>query len=187
LLVADGKNADTVETDIRPDVAVGAQGGYTIRDAPQPGINSSTASRCPSRREPPSGFRTATSSPEEILRRGAQARASCRAIWAIFVANLSEFMSPEALNSIRTRRTSPSAAKASGFAASGFPEKRPALGHRNHKFTAPRLNPSEINMTGLFLKLNFDVSVLKYKGGYDVLGTIQFRYNNSLEGSGVTS
>ena len=28
------------------------------------------------------------------------------------------------------------------------------------------------------IKLNFDIAYLKYQGGYDVLGVLQFRYNH---------
>ena len=40
-------------------------------------------------------------------------------------------------------------------------------------------NPMLINFKiGRFLKLNFDLALLKYQGGYDLLGLFQFRYNH---------
>jgi hypothetical protein len=30
---------------------------------------------------------------------------------------------------------------------------------------------------GYFLKMNFDIAYLRFQGGYDVLGLLQFRFN----------
>jgi hypothetical protein len=47
------------------------------------------------------------------------------------------------------------------------------------KFNGANGNSILINFKiGRFLKLNFDVAVLKYTGGYDILGLFQFRYNH---------
>ena len=46
------------------------------------------------------------------------------------------------------------------------------------KFNGAPLNPWLVNFkVGYFLKLNFDIALLKYQGGYDLLGVLQFRYN----------
>ena len=46
------------------------------------------------------------------------------------------------------------------------------------KFNGAPMNPWLINFKiGYFVKLNFDIAYLKYQGGYDVLGVLQFRYN----------
>jgi len=53
------------------------------------------------------------------------------------------------------------------------------LGVEVMKFNGSPLNPWLINFkVGYFIKLNFDIAYLKYQGGYDVLGVLQFRYNH---------
>ena len=40
------------------------------------------------------------------------------------------------------------------------------------------MSPKLINLhLGTMLKLNFEISYLKFKGGWDLLGVFQFRYN----------
>ena len=46
------------------------------------------------------------------------------------------------------------------------------------KFNGAPLNPWLMNFkVGYFLHLNFDVGLLKFQGGYDLLGLLQFRFN----------
>ena len=53
------------------------------------------------------------------------------------------------------------------------------LGVEFMKFNGARKNPWLVNFKlGYFLKLNFDLALLKYQGGYDVIGVLQFRYNH---------
>jgi len=46
------------------------------------------------------------------------------------------------------------------------------------KFAPAPLSPYLVNLRiGSLLRLNFDISYLKFKGGYDILGMFSFRYS----------
>ena len=61
----------------------------------------------------------------------------------------------------------------------GVPKKTQPFGVEIMKFNGAARNPIMINFKiGYFLKLNFDVAYLRFQGGYDILGLIQFRYNH---------
>jgi hypothetical protein len=52
------------------------------------------------------------------------------------------------------------------------------IGFELMRFNGAVGSPTLINMkVGRFLKLNFDLGLLKYQGGWDLLGLIQFRFN----------
>jgi len=187
LLTADGKMQVQSETSLRPAMAVGVQATAMLRDSPQPTVNAS----------PTLTVKVSNSSTQllsnaylVLSKKFGPARASLGVMEGNIgnlPANLSEFLTSQALMYYRTGANG-SQVNLSGtvvksetvpFASLLFiPKPAYPLGIEVMKFNGAPLNPWLINLkVGYFIKLNFDLSMLKYQGGYDVLGDIQFRYN----------
>jgi hypothetical protein len=100
------------------------------------------------------------------------------------IYSLSEFLSKEAINTTRSTQGLPALNKVNvptSMLFGGFmwmPKKDSPIGV---EFMIPQgapLAPKLINLhLGTLLKLNFEISYLTYKGGWDMLGMFQFRYN----------
>ncbi|MFI5347260.1 MAG: hypothetical protein ACHQ51_12880 [Elusimicrobiota bacterium] len=97
--------------------------------------------------------------------------------------NLSEYLTPAALEFYKQTSNYTPVGNVIGKTvpfASMFYMVKPdyPVGFEIMKFDGAYENPILIDMKiGRLLKLNFDVAVLKFQGGYDVLGLFQFRYN----------
>ncbi len=180
LLTADGKIQLQSETKLRPAIAVGAQATALLRDSPQPQINQ-TASLTVSASN--KSVQVLTDGYFVASKKFGPTRASLGVMQGTIgnlAANLSEFLTPEALHyynhaptdTVVKSRTVP-------FASFFFlPRNQNPLGLEFMKFQGAPQSPWLINLKiGYFIKLNFDIAYLKYQGGYDVLGLIQFRYN----------
>lgn len=182
LLSADGKMQVQSEGSIRPAVAVGGKGTFMFRDSPQPKVNDPN----------PTVTVNASQKSTKLLsdayfvasKKLGPVRTSAGVMmgsWGDAVANFSEFLSPDALafyankprGSIVSTRTMPFAS------VMVMPKPNQPLALEVIRFNGAQLSPWMVNLKiGYFLKLNFDVGVLFFKGGYDVLGLLQFRYNH---------
>ncbi|MCX5794025.1 MAG: hypothetical protein NTY77_00835 [Elusimicrobia bacterium] len=181
LLTADGKMQVQSETSLRPAMAVGVQATALLRDSPQPQIN-----------QTPTLTVKASNGSTQILtdafvvlsKKFGPARTSMGLMMGSIgnlPANLSEFLTPEALKFYRDPNQNLTSLKSNTvpYASVLFvPKPAYPLGVEIMKFNGAMMNPWLINFKiGYFIKLNFDVAYLKYQGGYDVIGVLQFRYN----------
>ena len=88
---------------------------------------------------------------------------------------------PRLLDEIRSRLSVSQVVSRTVPFASAFYLLKPdfPIGVEVMKFNGAARKPLLINMKlGRFLKLNFDLALLMYQGGYDLLGVFQFRYNH---------
>jgi hypothetical protein len=181
LLSADGKMQLQSETRLRPAMSAGVQATALLRDTPQPQIN-----------QTPSVTVKASNSSTQVLsdaylvfsKKLGPARTSLGVMQGNFgdlPGNLSEFLTPEAVKFYRNDNTGTVVrGRTVPFASVMFlPHPAYPLGMEIMHFDGAPLDPWLINLkVGYFLKLNFDLAYLKYQGGYDILGVIQFRYNH---------
>lgn len=180
LLVANGKMQIQSESTYRPAIAAGAEGGVTFRDAPQPSINTTNSLSVPVRQKTAQYLSDAYVVASKKMYGVRSSVGFLQGNMGNFVSRISENLTPEALEFYAGQRGQSVRTNTVVFASLlAFPKADQPLGVEFMKFNGAALNPILINFKmGYFFKLNFDVSYLKYKGGYDVLGTIQFRYNH---------
>jgi hypothetical protein len=96
------------------------------------------------------------------------------------VASLSEFLTPEALRFYNHEPNGTLVSSRSVPFGSVLYLLKPdyPIGVEVMKFNGSPANPILINFKlGRFLHLNFDLGLLKFSGGYDLLGLFQFRFN----------
>ena len=178
MLTADAKMLIQTEGRWRPAVASGVQGIFKFRDAPQPPINGTFNLTVKA-----TGKKTDTYAnaylvltkrlhPKFLLSAGYSDGDMPKVLY-----QMSEFLSKEALS--QNGHTNPNIPAGTFFG--GFmwlPKKDSAIGA---EFIVPQgapQNPKLINFhLGTLLKLNFEISYLSFKGGWDLLGMFQFRYN----------
>ncbi len=182
LLTVDGKMQVQSDEGWRPAVAVGAQTTFMFRDSPQPTVAT------------PSVTVQVNTKSTQILtdayivaskqyRRLRTSVGLMQGNFGSLPGNLSEYLSPAALQFYK---------QTSGFTPVGSVETQTVpfgsmfymikpdypIGFEVMKFDGAGSNPMLIDFkVGRFLKLNFDVALLKFDGGYDVLGLFEFRYN----------
>jgi hypothetical protein len=179
LLTADGKMEIQSEGEYRPAVAVGAMGMFGFRDSPQPSIGQASGT-------------TVTANVSTSQQMGAAYLVATKRFYKHFIGTLgytegdtseifgmlSEFLAPNALtldgDAGRTAETD-------GMLFGGLliqPKSTSVYGIEVIKPQGMVLNPTLINLNlGSLLHLNFQVSLLTFHGGYDILGMIQFRYS----------
>lgn len=182
LLTADGKMQLQSEGTFRPAFAVGGQGTFLFRDSPQPKVNDPN----------PTVTVNATQKTTKLLsdtyvvmsKKFGPVRTSAGFMQGSAgdaVASFSEFLSPDAVRFFAGRPGGTIVSSRSMPFASLFMLPRPEypLGVEVIKFNGAALNPILFNFkVGYFLHMNFDVGYLKFQGGYDILGLLQFRYNH---------
>lgn len=179
-LAADGKMQVQSEGDRRPAVAVGGQALLMFRDSPQPTVTAPGVSvrvDAKTTRILTDGYLVASKS-----LRGARLSAGVmQGNLGDLPANLSQYLTPEAVK-FYARDTSGTVVYSRTMPfVSAFYLLKPdfPVGFEVIQFNGAARQPLLINLKlGRFLRLNFDVAVLKYRGGYDVLGLFQFRYNH---------
>lgn len=179
MLTADGKLQVQSESSIRPAVAVGGQGTFIVRDSPQPTVQSQSVTVKVSDKSSnflSAGYFVASKKLGPFRTSAGVLQGSQGDI----IGLMSEFLTPESLQFYANRPGARSISRTVPyFSVFGLPKPAYPLGFEVMKFNGAPLNPWLVNFKlGYFLKLNFDISVLKYQGGYDVLGVIQFRYNH---------
>lgn len=182
MLSADGKMQVQSEGPLRPAVSVGGTGTLLFRDSAQPKVNDPNPTVQVNASQ--KSTRMLASSYVVASKKLGPVRSSAGVMMGNFgdaVSQFSEFLTPDALafyakkprGSIVTTRTMPFASLLV------LPKPNQPLAVEVISFNGAQLNPWMINFkVGYFIKLNFDVGVLFFKGGYDVLGLLQFRYNH---------
>ena len=178
-LTADGKMQVQSETSYRPAVAVGGQAMLVFRDSPQPTVETPGVSvkiDAKSTRVLTDGYFVASKKFGPIRTSAGVMQGTMGEL----AAELTEFLRPEALRFYANRPGQEVHSRTVPF-ASAFYLMKPdfPIGVEFMKFNGAPLDPYLINFKlGRFLKLNFDVALIKFKGGYDLLGVFQFRYNH---------
>ncbi len=182
LLTADGKMQIQSDAGWRPAVAVGGQATMMFRDSPQPTVTTPGVSvkvDAKSTKVLTDGYIVASKDWRGV-------RASLGLMQGNFgdlPTNLSEFLTPEALRFYKGPASVPVADVTSRTMPFGsvFYMLKPdyPVGVEYIKFNGAFGKPTLIDFKlGRLLHLNFDVALLKFDGGYDVLGLFQFRYNH---------
>jgi hypothetical protein len=182
LMSMDGKMQLQSDGEWRPAVAVGAQTTFLFRDSPQPNVNTPTTTvqvNAKSTQILTDAYIVASKDFHGL-------RTSVGLMQGNFgnlPGNLSVNLSPQALQFYK---------QASGFTPVGFVQSNTVpfgsmfymlkpdypVGFEVLQFDGAYGNPMLIDFkVGRLLKLNFDIALLKYQGGYDLLGLMQFRYN----------
>lgn len=180
LLTADGKMQIQSEGPVRPAVAVGGQGTFMFRDSPQPNVNDPN----PTLKVNASQKSTKLFSDAYVAvsKKFGPARTTVGLMEGNMgdsVANFTEFLTPDALRFFAGQNGQTVRSRTMPFASVMFmPKPQYPLAIEYIQFNGAALHPIMINLKmGYFLHLNFDVGIVKFNGGYDVLGLLQFRYN----------
>ncbi|MBI4055800.1 MAG: hypothetical protein HY402_06715 [Elusimicrobia bacterium] len=178
LLTADGKMQIQKEGRYLPAVAVGAEGTFLFKDAPQPDLQT-----------PQATVKVDKESTKALS--GAYFVVSKR-FWPRILAGLgwmggnsvdkisflSEFLTPEALNLSghpNQRATSDSLFFTNLIL---YPHWKFPVELEYLKPTGAPASPYLLNLRlGRLLHMNFDLAYLKFKGGWDLLGVLNFRYS----------
>jgi hypothetical protein len=183
MLGADGKMQLQSETAIRPAFAVGGQGTFLFRDSGNQVVNTNQA-------QAPNVTVNASQKTTRLLsdvyfvfsKKLGPVRTSGGVMQGNMgdaVAEFSEFLSPDSLTFLAGQpggtvrsRTMPF------FSLFGLPKPSQPLGVEFIKFNGAALNPWMLNFKiGYFLHATFDLAYLKFQKGYDLLGVLQFRFN----------
>jgi hypothetical protein len=183
LLSADSKMQVQTEGTWRPAMSAGVQGIFKFRDAPQPPIAGTfnlTVKASGKKTESYANAYVALTKrlhPKFLVNAGYSDGDMPKVIYS-----LSEFLSKEAIN--RSRGNADTTADIqipTGMLFGGFmwlPKKDSPIGL---EFMLPQgapQSPKLFNLhLGTLLKLNFELSYLTFKGGWDLMGMFQFRYN----------
>lgn len=173
---ADGKMQLQSETAWRPAVSAGARGVFTYRDAPQPSLQTPTFTAQVSgdtTRALSEGYVVATKGFRKVYTSVGFAQGDAGDRFAL----LTEFLSPQFLH-FGPHPNGIAQSRSTLFASVMYlPKPHLPLAVEFIKPNGMFLNPYLINLKiGSFLKLNFDVAILKFDGGWDALGLFQFRY-----------
>jgi len=184
-LGADGKMQLQSETRWRPAMAVGAQGIFAFRDAPQPSITTPGVTVNVSQK----ATKALADAYFVVSKKIGPVRSSVGYMQGNAgdqTASLTEFLSPTALRlgghsggGLGSTEGQVASSK-SVFFGSLLLLPKPAypLAVEFIKPNGMPLQPFLINFKlGYFLKLNFDIAYLKFAGGWDLLGMFQFRFN----------
>lgn len=178
LLMADGKMLIQTEGKLRPAMAAGVLGGYQLRDAPQPGLNSPFSLSVKVDQKTNNTFASAYIAltkrlhPKFVVNAGYSDGSMPKIIY-----EMSEFLSKSALLNFGgySDYDMPTGMLFGGFAWLPRSDRSIAV-----EIMAPQgapQGPKLVNLhLGTLLKLNFEISYLKFKGGWDMLGMFQFRY-----------
>ena len=183
LLSADTKMQIQTEGTWRPAMAAGVQGILQFRDAPQPALNQSVTLSQKLDSKTNSSYANAYIAltkrlhPKFLVNAGYSDGDMPKVIYS-----LSEFLSKQAINIARNNPdTTATVQIPTGMIFGGFmwlPKKDSPIGMEIMVPQGAPQSPKLINLhLGTLLKLNFEVSYLTYKGGWDLLGMFQFRYN----------
>lgn len=173
----DGKLLIQRESKYIPSLSCGIKGIFTFRDAPQPSLNS-----------PGTSFKidSKNTNTYSTLYFALSKQISSKLIlnlgymdgkFSEFIYQTSEFLSDMAID--LTTGNKPYISKSTIFYGIlySFREKTP-IGFEIVIPQGSTLSPKLINFQlGTLLKLNFQISYLTYKGGYEYLGTFNFRYS----------
>ena len=177
LLTGDAKMLIQTEGRLRPALAVGALGILQFRDSPQPTLTQPGASVAIDSKNTATYTNayvvlTKRLHPNIILNAGYTDGDMPKIVY-----QLSEFLSKEALdlNGI-SNFTIPTGMLFGGLM--WLPKSGSPIGIEVMLPQGAPQNPRLFNLhLGTLLKMNFEISYLAFKGGWDMLGMFQFRYN----------
>ncbi len=179
-LTADGKMQVQSDAGWRPAVAVGGQAMLIFRDSPQPTVTAPGVSLKVDAKK--TKILTDTYFVASKNFRGTRFSAGVmQGNIGDLVANLSEFLTPEALRFYAKNPAGTEVHSRTVPFASMFYLIKPdyPIGVEFLKFNGAAAAPYMLNFKmGRFLKMNFDISYLKFRSGYELLGLFQFRYNH---------
>jgi hypothetical protein len=181
LLSADSKMQVQTEGKWRPAMAAGVQGILKFRDAAQPTLNQPSVSTKIDSKNTDSYANayvalTKRLHPKVIVNAGYSDGDMPKVIYG-----LSEFLSKEAINLSNNRDTTNSLNVPTGMLFGGLlwlPKRDSPIGIEVMIPQGAPQSPKLFNLhLGTLLKLNFEISYLTFKGGWDLMGMFQFRYN----------
>ncbi|MEF3280053.1 MAG: hypothetical protein K6357_03710 [Elusimicrobiota bacterium] len=173
----DGKLLIERETKYLPSLATGFKGIFTFRDSPQPSLNRPGASF-----KVDSDNTNTYSSLYFVISKQFANKFILNAGYSDgdfsrFIYQTSEFLSDKAIE--LTLNHHPYISKSTLFFGMMYIAKnKNILGIEAIVPQGSSMSPKLINLQlGTLLKLNFQISYLKYNGGYEYLGTFNFRYS----------
>jgi hypothetical protein len=178
MLIGDGKMVVQSEGEYRPALAVGAMGMFAFRDAPQPTVGAAagpTVTANVKRSTQLGGVYVVGSKRffDHLVTDIGYTQGDLSAIFPL----LTEFLTPAALN---LEGAPGRTAESDGMLFGGLLLQTSPTRVYAIEFMKPQgmvLDPLLINLNlGSLLKLNFQISYLTFKGGWDALGMIQFRF-----------
>jgi len=164
----------------RPAVSVGGQAMLVFRDSPQPTVAAPGVSvkvDAKNTRILTDGYFVASKKLGPIRTSAGLMQGTIGDL----AGQLSEYLTPEALRFYAQDPPGTRVQSRTVPFVSAFYLIKPdyPIGVELMKFNGAARSPWLLNMrVGRFFKLNFDVAYIKYKGGYDFLGLLQFRYNH---------
>jgi hypothetical protein len=181
LLSADGKMQVQTEGDWRPAMAAGVQGILMFRDSPQPSLNSPGVSTKINSKTSDSYANAYVVLTKKLSRKFLVSAGYSDGDMPKVMYNLSEYLSNTAINTTYGRPTSDPVNIPTGMLFGGLmwlPKPDSPIGLEVMLPQGAPLSPKLFNLhLGTLLKLNFEISYLAYKGGWDALGMFNFRYN----------
>ncbi|MDA8243960.1 MAG: hypothetical protein M0025_07565 [Elusimicrobia bacterium] len=181
LLSADSKMLVQTEGKWRPAMAAGVQGILKFRDGAQPSLNQpSVTTKIDSKNTNTYANAyvalTKRVHPKLLVNAGYSDGDMPKVLY-----DMSEFLSKEAINLTNGRPSSAAVEVPTGMLFGGLmwmPRKDSPIGL---EFMIPQGAPQSPRLfnlhLGTLLHLNFELSYLTFKGGWDLLGMFQFRYN----------
>ena len=176
LLSADGKLLVQTEGKYRPAIAAGVQGIYSLRDSSNPTLKTNQDLKINAKST--NGYANMFVAMSKRLGRKFIINAGYSdGDMPKMINSLSEYLSVEAMaqNGITDNRD------ATGMIFGGMMWLPKPDSPISVEFMIPQgspMHPRLVNLhLGSMLKLNFEISYLKFKGGWDLLGIFQFRYN----------
>jgi len=181
LLSADSKMQVQTEGKWRPAMAAGVQGILKFRDGAQPSLNQpSVSTKIDSKNTDTYANAyvalTKRLHPKFLVNAGYSDGDMPKVIYG-----LSEFLSKEAINLSRGSATNADVQMPTGMLFGGImwlPKKDSPIGLEVMVPQGAPQSPKLFNLhLGTLLKLNFELSYLTFKGGWDMMGMFQFRYN----------
>lgn len=178
-MTADGKMQLQSDAGWRPAIAVGGQATFLFRDSPQPTIATPAVSvqvNAKSTKVLTDGYVVGSKNFRGVRTSVGLMQGSIGDL----VGSLSEFLSPEALQFYNHEPRGTIVTSRSVPFGSVFYLLKPdfPVGFEVMKFNGSPANPWMVNFKlGRLLHLNFDLALLKFQGGYDLLGLFQFRFN----------
>lgn len=181
MLSADGKIQMQSESALRPAVAVGGIGTFLFRDSGQPKVGQLDPSVQVNASQ--KSTRLLSAGYAVVSKKFWKVRTSAgfmRGNQGDMVREFSEFFSPDALNFFAGKPGTLMKSNSIPFASVlMLPKPEYPLAVEFMQFNGAPLHPWMLNFkVGYFLRLNFDVAYLRFDGGSEWLGLIQFRYNH---------
>ncbi len=177
LLTGDAKMLIQTEGRLRPALAAGALGMLQFRDSPQPTLTQPGASVKVDSKNTATYTNAYVVLTKRIHRKIMLNTGYLDGDMPKMVYQLSEFLSKEALdlNGI-SNFTIPTGMLFGGLM--WLPKSGSPIGIEVMLPQGAPQNPRLFNLhLGTLLKMNFEISYLAFKGGWDMLGMFQFRYN----------